>query len=114
MATEGCATFSKTAGPELCDVIKDGTFAVGSFGCMKIQEMATRDICMKASLAGALVARSACLARLAAGTQMPEIGDPLAPEDAAFKRDAQAIIDEWKALEMPPNQRGAPSQGVPK
>lgn len=94
----------------MCDAIKDGAFAVGTFGCLKIQDLPTRDLCTKASLAGALVARTACLARLAAGaTPAAEVGDPMSPEDAAVLRDAEAIIGEWKALELP----GASSRSQP-
>lgn len=98
LMAQGCATLKPT--PELCDTLKESVFAVGTFGCMKVQDSASKDICLKAALAGALVARAGCLAKLAAG-QAPEVGDPLSPEDAALTADAEAIVNEWKALEQP-------------
>lgn len=101
VSLSGCATMRLDAAA--CDALKDGTFAVGTFGCMKIQEPSARDVCTKAALAGALVARAACIAKLTAG-QGPiiETGDPKTPEDAALEQDARAIVDEWRALEYPP------------
>lgn len=103
LTTPGCKTM--TADATVCNVIKDGSFAVATFGCMKISDLPARDLCTKAALAGSLLAQQACLARLAKeGLSPPETGDPLAPEDLEVHRDAQAIIDEWRALESPSQQ----------
>lgn len=100
LSTTGCKTFLTDA--SMCDAIKDGSFAVATFGCMKISDMPARDVCTKAGLAGALLAKQACLTKLAQkGTTGPEIGDPADPKDAELMRDASAIIDEWRALESP-------------
>jgi hypothetical protein len=88
----------------MCDAIKDSVFAVGTFGCLKVADLPTREICQKAALAGALMAKAACITRLGVGAGLPpEVGDPEAPEDMAFRKDAEAIVDEWKALDKPPN-----------
>lgn len=114
LATSGCKTLM--GDPTMCGVIKDGSFAVGTFGCMKIQDLPARDLCTKAALAGSLIAHQACLMKLAqAGTPMPEIGDPMSPEDQQIHDDAQAIINEWRRLESPSQftPPAAPQQSRP-
>lgn len=110
----GCKTLLADA--SMCDAIKDGSFAVATFGCMRINDLPARDMCTKAGLAGALLARQACLAKLAKnGTTGPEIGDPVSPKDAEVYHDARAIVDEWKALDTPSQRTraGAPTSPPP-
>lgn len=98
----GCKTFtSLTADPSSCEMIKDGSFAVGTFGCMKIQDLPSRDLCTKAALAGSLLARQACLTHLVKTGSSAEIGDPPDPRDREVLQDARAILQEWESLESP-------------
>lgn len=112
ITSAGCKTLqSMVNDPSMCDAIKEGSFAVATFGCMRIDDLPSRDACTKAGLAGALLAKQACLAKLAKdGNQAaPEIGDPMDPKDAETYREAHALINEWKALESPASRSKATS-----
>lgn len=93
----GCSAAQK---PFACSAIRDGAFAVATYGCLRIGDAGARDACTKAGLAASLLAFQTCMKE--AGTAaVAEIGDPIEGADIAAIADARAIIAEYAALEGP-------------
>lgn len=95
----GCSAAQR---PFACSALRDGAFAVASYGCMRISEPAARDACTKAGLAASLLAYTTCLKESGSNVATLETGDPPCDAEEAVLADARAIIAEYEALEYAP------------